>query len=173
MVFIRRRAVAIVAAILILIGCAMSISPVRAAIIEFFIRVYEEFTHIFINEIHSYEDEDHEFTIYVPTHIPEDFILVQRKTDRYVLLVYEKETDYITYSQQVVEHVSIGFNTEGVQSEEVEIKGLPARFYSNQGIQSLIWYDDLYIYTVLSSLDRDTVFKIANSVDKMGNGSGP
>ena len=167
MVFIRRRAVAIVAAILILIGCAMSISPVRAAIIEFINWVYEEFTYIFFNqESPSSQDLTDEFIVYEPTYIPEGFTLVYKSNDNFVLMVYENETDYITYSQQGIEDVSTGFNTEGILSEELAIKGLPATYYANQGVQSLIWYDDKYMYSVLSTLQKELVFRIANSVER-------
>lgn len=174
MVFIRRRAVAIVAAILILIGCAMSISPVRAAIIEFINWVYEEFTYIFFNqESPSSQDLSDEFIVYEPTYIPEGFILIHKKTNMYILMEYESKTDFITYNQQSLEDVSTGFNTEGVLSEEFEFKGSPARYFSNQGIQYLIWYDVEYMYTVLSSLDREMVFRIANSVEKSDSGRLP
>lgn len=165
MVFIRRRAVAIVAAILILIGCAMSISPVRAAIIEFINWVYEEFTYIFFNqESPSSQDLTDEFIVYEPTYIPEGFILKHKYIGDFSLMEYENGKDYIIYNQQGVEDVSTGFNTEGVQIEELVFKGMPARYYSNEGIQSLIWYDEHYIYSVSSSLERDVVFEIANSV---------
>lgn len=174
MVFIRRRAVAIVAAILILIGCAMSISPVRAAIIEFINWVYEEFTYIFFNqESPSSQDLTDEFIVYEPTYIPEGFISINKYEGDFVLFEYKSETDFFTYNQQGIEDISINLNTEGIQTEELEFKGLPAKYYSNQGIQSLIWYDNRYMYTVLSSLDREMVFKIANSVEKSDSGRRP
>jgi len=51
---------------------------------------------------------------------------------------------------------------EGI--ERLEFKGLPAVYYSNQGVQNLLWYDETYMYMVSSTLDKDAVFKIAGSV---------
>lgn len=173
MAFLLRRAVVFVAAIIILFASAMSVSAVRVAVFEFITEVYEKFTHIFFNEIRSSQDAAHGFAIYEPTYIPEGFKLVNKNTDDLVLLEYEKENDFISYSQQCLENVSININTEGVKLEELEFKGLPAKYYSNQGVQNLLWYDDKYMYMVSSTLDRDIVFKIAESVEITGTDLSP
>ncbi len=173
MAFLRRRVVALIAAIIILFASAMSVSAVRAAVFEFITEVYEKFTHIFFNESRSSQDAADGFAIYEPAYIPEGFKLVNKNTDGLVLLEYEKENDFISYSQQCLENVSININTEGVKLEELEFKGLPAKYYSNQGVQNLVWYDDKYMYTVSSTLDRDIVFKIAESVEITGTDLSP
>jgi len=85
-----------------------------------------------------------------------------------VLLEYEKENNFISYNQQYLRDISININTEGVKLEELEFRGLPARYYSNQGVQNLFWYDDKYMYMVSSTLDRDIVIKIAESIEITG-----
>jgi len=171
--FLRRHMVAFVAAIIILFASAMSVSAVRAAVFEFITEVYEKFTHIFFNESRSSSDSAGEFIVRRPSFIPEGFELVSEKTAGPVLLVYEKGSDYISYSQQRVEDVSMDINTEGAELEELEFKGLPAKYYSNQGVQNLLWYDDEYLYMVFSTLDRDAVFRIAESVETAGADTSP
>jgi hypothetical protein len=171
--FLRRHMVAFVAAIIILFASAMSVSAVRAAVFEFITEVYEKFTHIFFNESRSSSDSAGEFIVRRPSFIPEGFELVSEKTAGPVLLVYEKGSDYISYSQQRVEDVSMDINTEGAELEELEFKGLPAKYYSNQGVQNLLWYDDEYLYMVSSTLDRDAVFRIAESVETAGADTSP
>ncbi len=173
MAFLRRRVVALIAAIIILFASAMSVSAVRAAVFEFITEVYEKFTHIFFNESRSSQDAADGFAIYEPAYIPEGFKLVNKNTDGLVLLEYEKENDFISYSQQCLENVSININTDGVKLEELEFKGLPAKYYSNQGVQNLLWYDEKYMYMVSSTLDRDIVFKIAESVEITGTDLSP
>ncbi|MGI6553186.1 MAG: DUF4367 domain-containing protein [Bacillota bacterium] len=168
--FLRRHMVAFVAAIIILFASAMSVSAVRAAVFEFITEAYEKFTHIFFNESRSSSDSAGEFIVRRPSFIPEGFELVSEKTAGPVLLVYEKGSDYISYRQQRVEDVSMDINTEGAELEELEFKGLPAKYYSNQGVQNLLWYDGEYLYMVSSTLDRDTVFRVAESVE-VGSGS--
>jgi len=164
----RRRAVALIAAIIILIAAAMSVPAVRAAVIEFMTEVYEKFTHIFFDESRSPQDVVDEFTEYEPAYIPEGFELVNKITKGFVLLKYEKENDFISYSQQRLENVAMHINTEGVELEELEFKGFSAKYYSNRGVQNLLWHDGKYMYMVSSTLGRDTVFKIADSVEPAG-----
>ncbi len=172
-VFLRRRVVALAAAIVILLATAMSVSAVRAAVFEFITEVYEKFTHIFFEESRSSNDAVDEFIVCRPSFIPEGFELDNEKTAGPVLLVYEKGSDYISYSQQRLEDVSLHVNTEEAELEELEFNGLPAKYYSNRGVQNLLWYDDEYLYIVSSTLDRDAVFKIAESVETAGTGRSP
>lgn len=172
-VFLRRRAVALAAAIVILLATAMSVSAVRAAVFEFITEVYEKFTHIFIEESTPSQESSDEYVIRRPSYIPEGFELVSEKTAGPVLLVYEKGSDYISYSQQCLEDVSMDINTEGAELEELEFNGHPAKYYSNRGVQNLLWYDDEYLYMVSSTLDRDTVFRIAGSVETAGLDKSP
>ncbi len=164
------------AAIVILLATAMSVSAVRAAVFEFITEAYEKFTHIFFEESPPSQESADELSIRRPSFIPEGFELVSEKMAGPVLLVYEKGSDYISYSQQRLEDVSININTEGVKLEELEFKGLPAKYYSNQGVQNLLWHDDKYMYmvsSVSSTLDRDIVFKIAESVEITGTDLSP
>jgi len=172
-VFLRRRAVALAAAIVILLATAMSVSAVRAAVFEFVTEVYEKFTRIFFEESTPSRESSDEYIIRRPSFIPEGFELVDEKTAGPVLLVYEKGSDYISYSQQRVEDVSMDINTEGAELQELEFNGHPAKYYSNQGVRNLLWYDDKYMYMVSSTLDRDTVFNVAGSVETAGTESSP
>jgi len=172
-VFLRRRAVALAAAIVILLATAMSVSAVRAAVFEFITEVYEKFTHIFFEESPPSQESADEYIIRRPTFIPEGFELVNEKTTGPVLLVYEKGSDYISYCQQRLGNVSLLVNTEGAELEELKFNGLPAKYYSNRGVQNLLWYDDEYLYMVSSTLDRDTVFRIAGSVETAGADTSP
>ncbi|MEM1891888.1 MAG: DUF4367 domain-containing protein [Nitrososphaerota archaeon] len=169
----RRRAVALIAAIIILFASAMSVPAVRASVIEFITEVYEKFTHIFFDESRSPRDASDEFTIYEPAYIPEGFELVNKITNGLVLMEYEKENDFLSYGQQRLENVSMHINTEGVELEELEFKGFPAKYYFNRGVHNLLWHDNEYMYMVSSTLDRDIVFKIAESVEITGTDISP
>ncbi|MEG6613026.1 DUF4367 domain-containing protein [Pseudoclostridium thermosuccinogenes] len=167
-ILLRRRVAAVIAAIIILFAAAMNVSAVRSAVFEIITEVYEKLTHIFFNENRSSQNATDGFAVFEPAYIPEGFKLINRDTDGMVLLEYEKGNDFISYSQQYLGNISININTEGVKLEELEFNGLPARYYSNQGVQNLLWYDDKYMYMVSSTLDRDIVFKIAESVEITG-----
>ncbi len=159
----KRLAVGVAAALILLSTTAMTIPPVREKVIEFVMQVYEQFTHLSFSGPGNTAG-DAAFQQALPSYIPEGFELVINDLDGIVLLVYEKEADNISYEQIRKQDVSMHINTGGVELEELEFQGLPAKYYSNQGQQNLMWYDDDYFYMVSSTLDRDTVFRIAESV---------
>jgi len=163
--------VLIAAVLIILFGFAMSVSAVRARVYEFIDEVYEKFTHIFFessqfsqDSLDSLKDADRGFVVYESSYIPEGFELINRINDELVLLEYQRGEDFISYTQQCIENISMHINTEGMEVEKFEFKGLPAVYYSNQGVQNLLWYDERYMYMVSSTIDKDAVFKIAGSV---------
>ncbi len=165
----RRKLVVGIAAILVLLSiAAMTITPVRAKIHELIQEIYKQYTHISFSGSGNTAD-DTAFRQTMPTYIPEGFNLVIEDLEGTVLLFYEKGIDNISYEQIRIRDVSKIINTEGVELEELEFQGFPAQYYSNQGEQSLMWCDDEYFYTVSSTLDRDTVFKIAESVQPKEN----
>lgn len=165
----RKKLAAGIVAILILLSItAMAIPVVRAQTFEFIQEVYKQFTHIFFNSSEKTFD-DTAFHKFIPTYIPEGFNLVTEDLNDIVILVYEKETDNISYEQMRKRDASMHINTEGVELENLKFQGFSAKYYSNQGVQNLIWYDDEYVYTVSSTLDRNAVFKIAESVKPSEN----
>lgn len=164
----RQLVAGIIVVLLLLSTTAMTVPAIRTQVIEFVQEVYEQFTHIFFDGSENTVN-DTAFIKSIPTYIPEGFNLVTEDLDDIVILVYEKCADNISYEQIRKRDVSMHINTEGVELEELEFQGSAAKYYSNQGVQNLIWYDNEYVYTVSSTLDRNTVFKIAESVKLSGN----
>lgn len=105
-----------------------------------------------------------DLSIYKPSYIPDGFKLTTESYDGIIYLEYIKDSDYVLYEQNNLNNVSLRINTEDVVLEDTEFKGMPAKYYSNQGVQNLIWYDDYYMYSISSTLSRDEVYKIAESV---------
>lgn len=163
--FSQKRWIAILAAIIMAFSMALSVSAVRQSIYQFISQVYEKYTDIFFKSTSTSSlTESAVIKTQIPSYIPDGFQLTHRDDNNMVLLEYEKEKDFISYQQEPLENVSARINTEGVETEETKINGLQAIYYSNQGVQNLIWYDDKYLYTVSSTLGRETVFRIAESV---------
>ena len=164
---VRRRVIAVVTAIILLLAATMSVSAVRNAIFEFISDVYEKYTHIYFEGEIEKGPTIEKFVVYRPTYEVEGFELVTEIADHPVLLVYVKGTDTIVYNQYLLQYVSRHINTEGIEPEDLEFRGFPAKYYSNIGNQTLMWYDENYLFTVSSTLDKEIVFKIAESVEKV------
>lgn len=160
-----RKLIAIlVAALILLFSSAMSVSAVRETVFKFITEVYEKYTQVFLKETQPSQPIDEVFMAYAPAKIPAGFELVHENLDGLVMLEYERENQYLTYEQKRLDKVSMHINTEGIKLEELEFNGLPAKYYSNQGMQTLIWYDDNYMYMISSTLSKDAVFDIAKSI---------
>ena len=161
---LNKRFIAVLVAITIIISTAMSVSAIRQRVIEFITEVYQKYTQVFFSESQPSQMESKIFEAYMPSYIAKGFELVNQDTDGTVLLDYEKGNDFISYEQGWIDEISMQINTEGIKLEELKFNNLPAKYYSNKGVQNLIWYDSHYMYMVSSTLDRETVFKIAESV---------
>ncbi|NLL00139.1 MAG: DUF4367 domain-containing protein [Clostridiales bacterium] len=48
----------------------------------------------------------------------------------------------------------------------MEINGHSGICFSNKEVQFISWYDDLYVYSVTSSLSKEEVYSIAVSVQQ-------
>jgi len=154
-----------VAAIILLFGSAMSVSAVRETVFKFITEIYEKYTQVSFEKLQPSQGTNEDFTVYVPNRIPAGFELINENLNGMVILEYEKGNDFLSYEQKRLDKVSLHINTEGIELEELVFNGLPARYYSNHGMQTLFWYDDNYMYMISSTLNKDTVFDIAKSVE--------
>jgi len=170
----RKRLIAILAAVIMAFSMALSVSAVRESIYKFVSQVYQKYTQIFFSQTSSSSHiESLIFEANIPSYIPDGFQLVHQEKNDMMMLEYEKGKDFVSYDQEPLENVSTRINTEGVKIENTKLNGAPAQYYSNKGIQNLIWYDDHYMYTVSSTLDRKTVFQIAESIPLKKNKKSP
>lgn len=158
----RWRTAVLLAGIIILLVFSMSVSAVRITVFELISNVYEKYTEIFFDSSQSIPDD--KFIAFKPSYIPNGFKANIEDLDGSVYLEYVKDDDYIIYEQKRREDVSTHINTEGVEVEFIEFNERPARYYSNQGTQNLIWYDDSYMYSISSTLDKNEVYKIAEGI---------
>ena len=161
-IFLHKRIAVFIISIFILLASSMNVSAVRRAVFEFISYVYEKYTEIIFDN--SKPITKGEFTPFKPSYIPEGFKISLEDLDGSVYLEYIKSEDYILYEQKNKEDVSSHINTEGIEMENTEVNGHPAKYYSNYGVQNLIWHDELYMYSISSTLDKEEVFRIAMSI---------
>ena len=55
-------------------------------------------------------------------------------------------------------------DTEGVDIQNVTIDGKETLFYSNKGINNLIWTDNGYGYLISGRINKDEIIKMMKSV---------
>ncbi len=162
--YLHRRAVAVAVAIVLALAAPMSVSAVRTAVFNLVEEIYEKFTHYFFQSDDPQQESVGLFVEHVPTYIPEGYQLVNKSRVDQIFLEYRCNLDIITFYQLRISDFSMNFNTEGIEVEQMAFRGCEAQYFSSAGLQYLFWYDDEYSYVIVSSLDRETVFRIAESV---------
>ena len=82
-----------------------------------------------------------------------------------VYIIYENDAGKrIIFNQMPAEGVGISLNTEGAELEQIECRGHPARFLENEGMCSLLWYDDRYAYMLTTDLPRNDTLALAEKI---------
>ena len=80
-------------------------------------------------------------------------------------IIYENDAGKrIIFNQMPAEGVGILLNTEGAELEQIECRGHPARFLENEGMCSLLWYDDRYAYMLTTDLPRNDTLALAEKI---------
>lgn len=162
--FQKRIAIAM-AIIFIMPAVIINASTLQKVVFKFVINVYEKYTEMFFDKNNSSQPiTDEKFTVLKPTYIPEGFLIHIEDVDGSVYLEYLKENDYIIYEQKRYKDLSMHLNTEGIIVEDVEVNGHSGIYFSNMDVQFISWYDDIYVYSVTSSLGKEDIYSIALSV---------
>ncbi|MDR1409521.1 MAG: DUF4367 domain-containing protein, partial [Oscillospiraceae bacterium] len=93
---------------------------------------------------------------YAPEWLPESYVIDPEMTEdydlSYVLTFSNDDGDEILFSQYTIDSTNIGINTEGVETVTVSINGHQGLMYSNQGVQTIVWNNHKYGFTLSGSL---------------------
>lgn len=157
-----------------IIACLTAIMCVASWREQFFRFVEQKFYRYSVISYESVSDgeesvvEQSTFIAYNPAYIPKGFKLLSKKFDNFVHLYYSgPNKTYISFRQVCLtdEKGTLKINTEGVELEPVVYKGHEAYFYrSKNGDYSLLWNDGTYSFLIGTNTDRETLFKVADSV---------
>lgn len=164
-----KRAILVLAALLVMaIGMVMSVEGLRVQFFKLVSETFEKYTAIAFDKNEAVSTEDSSFVQYELSYIPEGFSveseICEPVTKVHYVVYSNKEGKVINLSQECLENVSTSINTEGVSQEKISINGFDGYCFSNIGLQSIYWYNNEYLFMVSSSLDRNTVLKIAESI---------
>lgn len=160
----RRVAIVCVIAISVIFATTMSIEAYRERFIEKIIEVLEDFTSITFDI-----DEDvivEELVSIAPGYVPEGFSVYEEETYTGAYLVrYKNEEDVeINYEQSIAAGAQVLLDTEGVEVEYININNQSVMIYTNKGFNQLFWDDELYMYYIISSIDRNELIEMAESI---------
>lgn len=161
----RRVAIVLLIAISVIFASAMSIEAYRERFFDKVIEILENYTSI---TFHTDEDVVVEDLVAIsPGYVPEGFSLYEEEIyHRAYVVRYKNEKDVEIFYEQSTARGQIMLDTESIEAEYIKIDNQKVMTYSNKGFNQLYWDDKLYTYYIISSIDRDELIEMAESIIK-------
>jgi len=165
----RKRLIAVMLVLAVLIS-ALSISSARDRLFDFFIRIYERYSELSFVEPRATvgtttatDPRTVNSNGLLPDRIPPGYIESERQElIGFVQIVYADKTgSEVLFSRQLADGLQIGIDTEGVQTESVTIHGTKGLYYSNKGVQNVIWKEGPFVYSISGIIDKDGLIDMA------------
>ncbi len=166
---LRLRILVPLVAILTLFAAAMSVQAVRAPIISFAKRVYQEMTDYYLRADPDSPTEDAVIpTDYVLEYIPEGYTLADTKQNPVLLMrVYRNPSGgmFIVSLHTYEEGANISLDTENAQMTETEIQGLDTIIASKDTGINLLMVDtsSRFALNIVGTLSMEDVVKTAEN----------
>ena len=178
-----KRAAVFAIIITIPLSAAFSVEAIREPVIQFFIEVYEKFTHIvFQTDAGNSENNANENSsgdslsgafpviiedVYEPTVLPDGYTF----TNNINMSIFYQNTysnqngEDISFDQFTITSIDLNIDTEdGAIVEEIMLKNTKALFAQNKGTNFLVWNDNKYGYKIVGTIEKDSMIKMALSL---------
>lgn len=107
-------------------------------------------------------------TVYEPSVVLDGYEVSERILQNKLLQIYYVDADQNEYSfQQTTMDFWVGYNTENVRYEEVEVNGYKGIIYTQNGQKHLQWQQDGYVFEFIGNQTLERFKKLAASVKRM------
>lgn len=160
-----KRVAIIIAAIIIgLTATTFGVKAIRETVIEFITETFERFTKV------SVEDDEYDIHVHfsktTPYYVPDGYTL---NTEDDIGGIYKvkysnQKNDFINYTQKFIYGTIHNINTEDIEYENVYINSLEGIKYSKNGINTVVFADETYMYTVYGQVSFDELIKMSESI---------
>jgi len=164
----KKAVLALAATLILLVTLVFSVSAIREPVVRFFIEVYEKFSQIFY---HQQEEEQFPAmleTHYSPSWLPEGYQEDAAQTVDAITFcewVYTSETrEDILFRQYIITTSTLGIDTEGNETKPITVNGREGLFYTNKGVQHILWSDGKYGFLLFGSISEAGLFRMAKSI---------
>lgn len=148
----------------VIFATTMSIEAYRARFFEKVIEILEDYTSITFDTDEDVVVED--LVPIAPEYIPEGFSVYEEEihSTRNTVIYRNQEDIEIFYEQMILGHGQVILDTEGIEIEHIDIGSYEVMIFTNKGFTQLHWDNGRYMYSLISSIDRDELIKIAESI---------
>lgn len=160
----KRVAVIILAIMISLTATTFGVKAIRESVIKFITETFEKFTAVSVEDNES--DTQVEFVKTAPQYIPEGYTKDTEidSSGLYRILYYNRDKNSIDYIQKISFGAINNVNTEDVEYENISISSLKGIKYINNGINTVVFADETYMYTVYGKVPFDELIKMAESI---------
>lgn len=161
-----RKSIVAASLIVFIFAAYMSVEAVRVPVIKLTETIYTEFSEILFNNEKNIKVPQTIEDVYVPSYIPEGYTLTEESEDMKLMhyIVYTNEEDQIIFVDQYTLGVSMAVDTEGITTEEINIKGMNGIIYTKKGLTTIIVNDNNYVHLISGYESREEIIKIAESL---------
>lgn len=162
-----KKAVAVLLVVLtVVFASTMSVKAWRVKLFNTIINIFDKFSEIRYEDVDKNIDNIEDNTFFPPGYVPEGFKLDKENTNFFgQLIIYKnKNGEEIVFEQYKLENRRMIIDTEGTELESIIIHDYEAYFYSNKGINNILWNDGYYGFIISSSINKEEIIKIAESV---------
>ena len=164
----RRKRLLLAAIILATVLSIFSISAAREAVFGFFVQVYEKFSTIIFDSgsgdptepISPSETGD---GLKEPSELPAGFVeTFRQETDKYCEVIYtHSDGGELSFIRQKSNNMQMIIDSENIQTEDILVGQAKGLYFSNKGVQSIVWQDDLYVYLLSGNFTKEELINIA------------
>jgi len=105
--------------------------------------------------------------LYAPTYIPEGFRIIEAKSyNKISSIAYLNDAGQtILFEERAREISNLRVDTEDTNAVPIEIKGFEGLLTEKNDITKIIWYNDDFLFSLMSKIDKNELMKIAESVE--------
>lgn len=160
----KRVAIILAAIIITLTATTFGVRAIRETVIEFITETFERFTKVSV--VDDEPDVQVEFVKIAPTYVPEGYI-IESEVDidgLYQIKYKNQDSNSIEYIQKFTYGTIHNVNTEDIEYQNIYINALGGIKYIKNGINTVIFADENYMYTVSGGISFDELIQIAESI---------
>ncbi len=161
----KRVAIIVLAIIISFTATTFGVKGIREAVIEFITETFERFTRITVQNEEPISPQV-EFVKNPPQYVPNGYT-VESEMDLggfYQINYNNEENNPIVFYQEFYYKNHSNINTENVDYEKILINSYEGIFYKNNGLNSVVFANETYLYRIYGQVSREELIKIAESI---------
>lgn len=160
----KRAAVIILAIMISLTATTFGVKAIRESVIRFITETFEKFTAVSVedNEI----DTQVELVKTAPQYIPDGYTLNSELDSGviYKINYINQDNNSIDYIQKVNFGTIYNVDTEDIEYDKININSFEGIKYIKNKINTVVFADEIYMYTVYGQISFDELIKMAESI---------